>query len=377
MKICMVISTPFPPKEGIGYHTYYLSKKLIEKGHKVVVITRGSWRKTQRFFFDEIEVIKVPFIPIYPFYIRLHSIFVNKIFKTMESEIDIIHIHSPLPPLIKTSKPIVLTIHTPMLTDYRRVKINSIYSLFSKISAKLVSYPHELKLIKASNIITTVTESVAKELNKYYTNSMNIVVTGNGVDENFFTTKDYKSNDIQKNILFVGRIDREKGLFDLIECAKYIFNIRSDIHFNLAGNGRDLKKLLRKIKKAKIQDKFIFLGQVEKKHLVKIYQNASIFVLPSYHEGLPGVILEAMSCGLPIIATDVRGNRDIIFQGENGIIVPPRDPKKLAEAITKLLEDKNLSEYLGKNARNTIIQKYTWDILTNKMLKCYESIQVQ
>lgn len=374
MKICMLISLPFPPNEGVGYHTYYLSKKLIEKGHEVVVITRGSWRKTQRFFFDGIEVIKAPYIPIYPFYIKLHGIFVNKIFKTLEPEIDILHIHSPLPPFIKTSKPIVLTIHTPMLTDYRRVKINSIYSFFTKISAKLVSYPQELRLIKASNIITTVSESVAKELQENYTNKKDIIVTGNGVNEKIFNDQNNKSNDRQKNILFVGRIDREKGVFDLVECAKYIFNTKSDIFFNLAGNGRDLKKLLKKIKKAKIQNRFIFLGQVEKNHLVKIYQNASIFVLPSYHEGLPGVILEAMSCGLPIIATDVRGNRDLISHEENGIIVPPRDPKKMADEIKRLLEDKKLSEYLGKNARNTIIKKYTWDILANKILKCYESL---
>ncbi len=292
----------------------------------------------------------------------------------MESEIDILHIHSPLPPFIKTSKPIVLTIHTPMLTDYRRVKINSIYSLFSKISAKLVSYPQELKLIKASNIITTVSESVAQELKKYYIKNKDIIVTGNGVDEKFFNDKNNKSNDRQKNILFVGRIDREKGVFDLIECAKYIFSTRSDIFFNLAGKGRDLKKLLKKIKKAKIQNRFIFLGQVEKYHIVILYQNASIFVLPSYHEGLPGVILEAMSCGLPIIATDVRGNQDLISQGENGILIPPRDPKKMADELKRLLEDKKLMEFLGKNARKTIIEKYTWKVVSNNFLKCYESL---
>ncbi len=76
MKICMVMSTPFPPKEGIGYYTYNLSKQLMKKGHEVVVITRGSWKKTQRDVFDGIEIIRTPFIPIYPFYLQLHKIFV-------------------------------------------------------------------------------------------------------------------------------------------------------------------------------------------------------------------------------------------------------------------------------------------------------------
>jgi glycosyltransferase involved in cell wall biosynthesis len=374
MKICMLLSTPFPPTEGIGYHTYYLSKKLIEKGHEVVIITRGSWKKTQRLIFDGIEVIKVPFIPLYPFYIRLHGIFVNKIFKSLESQVDVLHIHTPLPPLIKTSLPIVTTIHTPMLIDYRLTRLNSIYSLFSKISAKIVSYPQEKKLIQASNIVTTVSDTVAQELQEYNINPDKVIVAGNGVDEEFFCYKQKESNDGHKYIMFVGRIDREKGLFDLVECAKHICRNRSDVFFTVAGKGRDLKKLIRKAKKAGVQNRFVFLGQVEKDHLVKLYQNAAIFVLPSYHEGLPGVLLEAMSCGLPIITTDVRGNRDLISNGKNGIIVPPRNPEKLAEAILTLLNNDRLGATHGEHARKTIEEKYTWDKITNKFLRCYKSL---
>ncbi|GAG67385.1 unnamed protein product [marine sediment metagenome] len=74
----MVLAVPFPLEEGIGSYTYHLSKKLIEKGHEVVVIIRGSWRRLEREFVEDIEVIKVPFIPIYPFYLKLHGKFVNK-----------------------------------------------------------------------------------------------------------------------------------------------------------------------------------------------------------------------------------------------------------------------------------------------------------
>jgi len=374
MKICMLISTPFPPQEGIGYHTYNLSKKLMEKGHKVVVITRGSIGKTQKTVFDGIEVIKAPYIPFYPFYIHIHGIFVNKIFKKIESEIDIVHIHSPLPPLIKTKKPIITTIHTPMLTDYRQVRIKSVISLLSKISARFVSYPLELKLIRASDIVTTVSSSVAKELEEYNLNPKDVVIAGNGVDEKFFFHKQRSIENNSKYIMFVGRIDREKGIFDLVKSAKIICNNRSDVFFTIAGSGRDLKKLRAVTKKEGIDNRFILLGQVKKDHLVKLYQNASIFVLPSYHEGLPGVLLEAMSCGLPIVATNVRGNRDLIIDGENGIIVPPRDPIKLSEAISAFLDDKNLGESHGLHARKTIEQEYTWNKVSNKLLRCYKSL---
>lgn len=372
MKICMVISASFPPKEGIGYYAYNLSRELIEKGHEVVVITRGSWRKTKRQVIDGIEVIKVPFIPIYPFYLHLHRLFVKKVFKSLESQIDIVHIHTPLPPLIKTSHPTIITIHTPMLTDNNYIEIRSIYSLLTKISARFVSYPLELKLIQSSDIVTTVSKSIAQELKEHYLNLDEVSIVYNGVDEKFFYPKQIKSGDGSKYIMYAGRADREKGLFDLVKCGKFICSERSDVFFIVAGNGRDFNKLKRKTRKAGLQDRFIFLGQVDKDQMVKLYQNATLFVLPSYHEGLPGVLLEAMSCGLPVIATDVRGNRDLVSNGENGVIVPSRAPKKMAEAISILLKDKKLRKKLGKNARKTIEENYTWNAVSNRILGYYE-----
>ncbi len=374
MKICMILSTPFPPKEGIGYYTYNLSKKLIEVGHKVVVITRGSWIKNQREVFEDIEIIRTPFIPIYPFYLSLQKLFVSKVFKLLESEIDVVHIHSPLPPYIKTTHPVILTIHTPMLSDNNYINIKSIYSLLTKISARFVSFPLELKHIKSSNIITTVSKSVAQELKEYGLKLDEVSVIPNGVDEKLFYPSKKGSENDKKYIMYAGRIDREKGVFDLAESAKTICKQRADISFIIAGNGRDFNKLKRKIKKTGLQNKFILLGQIEKNQMIKLYQNAALFILPSYHEGLPTVLLEAMSCGLPIIATDVRGNRDLISNGENGLLIPPKNPKKMAETIITLLEDQKLIERLSKNARKTIIEKYTWNAIFNKFLKCYESL---
>lgn len=370
----MVISTPFPPEEGIGYYTYNLSKKLVERGHQVVVITRGSWSRTERESIDEIEVIKAPFIPVYPLYIHVHGMLVYKVFKKLESEVDVVHFHTPLPPSIKTSLPVVTTIHTPMLSDNRYIEVSSLYSLLSKISARIVSYPVELKLIQSSDIVTTVSKSVAQELKEYHLNPEKVIVVGNGVDEKFFYPKQKILGDGKKYIMFAGRIDREKGLFDLVESARYVCSEKPDVFFIIAGKGRDLGKLRESIRKAKLQDRFIFPGQVNKDQLVKLYQDATIFVFPSYHEGLPGAVLEAMSCGLPVIATDVRGNRDLISNGETGILVPPRSPEKMAETISMLLKDKNFRKNLGRNARKTVEEKYTWDVVSNKFLRCYESL---
>lgn len=373
MHICYIISTPYPPEEGIGNYVYNLSKKLIERGHKITIITRGSWDKTQKEDIDGIEVIKAQYIPVYPFYIHLHGIFVNKIFKSLEPKIDIVHIHSPLPPFIETSLPIITTVHSPKFVDFNNVKVTSLYSLLSKISARFVSYSLELKLIQTSDIVTTLSTSIAQELKQYYLNIDKICVISNGVDEKFFVPAQNSIENGNKYIMYAGRIDREKGLFDLIECGKHICNERSDISFLLAGKGRDLDALKKKAKKLGLQNKFLFLGQVGREQLVQLYQHSTLFLFPSYHEGIPTALLEAMSCGLPIIATNVRGNRDLISHGKNGILVP-RSPREMADAVLMLLDDNKMKKELGKNARKEIEEKYTWDVISTKILHCYESL---
>jgi len=367
MKICMVISTSFPPEEGIGYHVYNLSKKLIERGHEITVITRGSL-KTETNFIDSIRVIRASFIPFYPFHVSIHGFFANRLFKSIEKEFDVVHIHTPLSPVLKTSLPIISTIHTSIIEDAHHIEVVDLKSLGIKILTRFVSYPLVSKLIENSKIITTVSSSVAYELKKYY-GLDNVIVAGNGVDEKTFIPAKEKSK--ENYILYVGRLSYRKGLFDLLESAKQICQ-NYDVKFVLAGKGELKGKLKEKIKEKKLQDKVVFLGQVGGEKLIQLYQNTMIFVLPSHYEGLPLVLLEAMSCGLPVVVTNVSGCVEVVKHEYNGLLVSPKSPEKMAGAIAMLLEDEELRKKLGKNARKTIEEKYTWDSVTDRVEKCYK-----
>lgn len=371
MKICVITSANFPPEEGIGNYIYNMSKELIRKGNQVTIITRGSSSKINQEDFEGIRLYRVPLFPLYPIHVQIHGIFVKKLFSSIQSDFDVIHFHTPLPSPLKTNLPTMTTVHTPMKTDTAKVELVNPFSVAVKLQGK-ISCLIESKLFKISDKITSVASSVSQELSEYGLNPDEVEVIGNGVDEKLFCPIQNKAS--EKYILYTGRLSYRKGLFDFIECGVNICSRYPDINFKLTGKGPLFEKLQKIVQESGYEDRFEFLGHVEKSKLIELYQNATIFVLPSHYEGLPTTLLEAMSCGLPVVATAVSGNLDVIESGKNGILVPIKSPDKMAEAVSSLLNDENLRTELGIAARKTIEEKFTWDAISDKILRCYDSI---
>jgi len=235
------------------------------------------------------------------------------------------------------------------------------------------SYRIESKLFNISNCITAVSYSVVDELKEYGLESEKITVIGNGVNEKIFTPIN-KTKTLGKYVLYTGILRARKGLFDLVECAKLVSKLRPDVHFVVCGKGPFLRKLEKEVREQRMQEQINLLGFVKREELIRLYQNATLHVVPSHYEGLPTVLLEAMSCGLPVVATDVCGNKEVITNGVNGFLVPSKSPKAMAEVILMLLENENIRERVGKAARNTIEDKYTWDKITDNVLASYLQI---
>jgi glycosyltransferase involved in cell wall biosynthesis len=373
MHVCM-IAREFPPVSGgIGYYVYNLSKGLIKKGHKVTVITRGSTRRVEKEVIDGINVYNATFFPLYPFHMALHGLFVNSLLKSLGPEFNLVHLHSPLTPSIKTSLPIVTTVHTAMRIDSRYHEVVDPYSLAEKVQSMYFSPFLESQLLKLSNIVTAVSPSVASELNGYGMDSSKVAVMWNGVDEKTFFPIRNKEK-MEKYVLYTGVLRARKGLFDLIKCAIIVKKTIPDIKFVICGTGPLLQKLKEQVRRVGLEEQVIFLGRVDRKKLIQIYQNATIYVLPSIYEGLPTVLLEAMACGLPIVATNIGGNRDIISSNVNGLLVPPSSPKEMAQMITLLWADESLRKRLGGSATETILKKYTWDMITDDFVHVYECL---
>ena len=261
MHICMVTRELPPDSGGIGYYVYNLSQKLIERGHEVTIITRGPRGRSTQELVEGIEVFRVSFFPVYPFHIWVHGAFVNKLFKSFGSKFDLVHMHSPLVPPIKTSLPIITTVHTTSKIDAKYHEIIDFPSLAERAQSTIIYPFYESKLFNMSQSVTAVSFSVAKELGIYGLDIGKIKVVRNGVDEKIFIPAN-RHESAQKYVLYTGRLWARKGLFDLLDCAEQVCRVDPDIKFLISGTGPFFNKIENKIQRKGLHGRVSLLGRV-------------------------------------------------------------------------------------------------------------------
>lgn len=211
-------------------------------------------------------------------------------------------------------------------------------------------------------------------------NKLSVVPIGVDIDlfkkENVELIKEeFNINDSTKIILYVGQLIPRKGLNYLIEAIPKIVSKHKDALFVFAGTGPQRDELESICLQKGILSSILFTGGIDLTQLIKWYSIADIFLLPSLSEGRPTVIYEAMSCELPIIATDVGGVSEQVQDGYNGFIIPPMNSKLLADKINYLLENEDLLTEMGKNGRKRIIYEgWTWKNHAKNIINSYKSV---
>ncbi len=158
-------------------------------------------------------------------------------------------------------------------------------------------------------------------------------------------------------VVYSGRLVPQKGVGDLLMAWQTVIAKRPDATLYILGTGRSKEELFRQSNTFGLGNSVQFLGVVD--NIRDYLQTADMFVLPSHYEGMPNALLEAMSCGLPVVATAVSGVIDVIQDGKNGLLVEPGKPDQLAQAIIRLLGDQGTAHRLSVEARKTIEQSYS------------------
>ena len=170
----------------------------------------------------------------------------------------------------------------------------------------------------------------------------------------------------ERYITFVGRLIYAKGVQDLLTAFAMLLRDRKDLRLRIVGDGNYYQELLHQRNQLPTEDwnKVTFYG--ERKDVIDLLEESDIFVNPSYSEGLPTSVMEAASVGLPIIATDVGGTREIIRNMESGLLIPPGSPEHIAGAIKVLLHDERYAKVMGIMAKRNVMEKFNWDTITKQ-----------
>ena len=168
----------------------------------------------------------------------------------------------------------------------------------------------------------------------------------------------------------VGRFAQQKGHTYFIDAARRVSERLPCVRFLLVGDGELREAIERQIARVGLKDRFIIVGAREDG--TDLLPAFDLVVLPSLWEGLPYALLEAMAAGKPVIASRVGGMQDVIQDGVNGWLVPPRDPVALAEAMVKVLENPVLGSKIGDHARETVATRYRIGEMIERLSAVYE-----
>lgn len=383
MKILMQQGAYYPWIGGAEIFMKRVCEYLVSKGYHVDVVT-GLWRKPDILIENwnskfqvingvnvyrtrtlDIKYIKtLSCIP--PISIKSYSL--DKI-----NDYDIIHSHifpgmvcGAILKKINKRKKLIITVQGGDLADYKETT-----GAFGGVLKPIIAW--SLKNADIVHAVSSYTANLAKLIG-----AKKVVVIPNGVDTNvFFRRKNCKLKeqmgfkDDDKIIVTASRLTPKNGIEYLIKAVAKIKDL--NIKLLIIGDGEQRSKLECLIRNLKLDNVYL-LGYVPHEKLPEYLSIADVFVRPSLNEGFGISFIEAMACRVPVIGSRVGGIIDIIEDGRSGLLVNPGDVDDLVEKIKLILNDDELAKRLANEGYNTVMRKFTWDVILKKMEDVYKSL---
>ncbi len=176
-----------------------------------------------------------------------------------------------------------------------------------------------------------------------------------------------------KQLLCVGRLTRNKGQHVLMEACALLRDRNRLFHLTMAGDGEDRPSLEQLVHRLGLVHHVTFTGALGQDAVKALYRETDLFVLPSFAEGVPVVLMEAMAMEIPVISTRIAGIPELITSETDGLLVPPADARLLTEAILRLLDDPTLARRLGEQGRKKVLAQYHLDDNCRRLVSLFNS----
>jgi len=364
MRIGIITQSFYPIKGGVTEHVNCLYHGLEKLGHEVTIITANFTGFDDDYGMNVIRIGRDFTVPINGAFCNMTvGLELGAKLKKIEKEkkFDLVHIHCPMNPVL----PLLAINHL------KAPKIGTFHSLMDK-NVLLEVFKERLKsIVDRLDGRIAVSEACQEFTQKYFPGQYKIIP--NGVDTNRFSPQvkslpEFRDDDLK--ILFVGRMDPRKGFKYLLQAFPLVYQRIPKVKLIVVGNGflRYWYNLsLPDILKPRVE----YLGFVPADKLPQYYSSADIYCSPATHgESFGVVLLEAMASGKPIVASDIRGYNSVIKNGQEGILVEPKNPLQLAEALIELGKNKKKREQMAKKGRERAL-KFSWDKVVKEIENYY------
>ena len=385
MKVLLI--TPSPPEYlgGLALFSKDLSLNLEKYGIKVDMLTstlskEGPFLKK---IGKNIRVIKqkVYLFPDNDNILRLKNplFFILKYLKKNAGNYDLIHVHSYiyfatiqtfLYKLLFNRKkrriPVILHLHGGVQTE-EFIASNLIEKLMLMFKKYIFDILIGKFMINKANALISVSKDDLEAINRVFRINRKI---HNYYIPNVVNSDEFKNLNLERKYIgFIGRLTKIKGIDLFLQMIEIINKTDKDQQYLIIGDGPYIKDVKIALKRYPIK----FLKQVPHTEMVKYYNQCSIFVQTSRAEGLPTCVLEALSCEVPVVASDVGGTNEIVNHSKTGYLFENGVIEQALEFVNKIKNNKE-HEKLGKNGRILITQKFSWKAITKKIILIYQRV---
>lgn len=369
MKIALVSPYDFAHPGGVNNHIAALERQFTKMGHEVIVIAPAS---------QPISAFGSRFVPIgrpwpYPSSgsvarISLSPWLTAQVRDVLDREkFDIIHLHEPLCPALCAT--VIRESNGNNIGTFHAVDSRG-YTLWWPLTVMYLR-----KWFRKLNVRIAVSRAAMEFSNKHFPGDYTIIP--NGVDVEHFSQDvppidDFRDGKI--NILFVSRLEKRKGVNYLIRAYKRAKRENPNLRLIIVGSHtRWSKKYEMQIRWSGLPD-VIFTGRVSYDELPRYYKTADIVCCPATgRESFGIILLEAMAAGKPIIASNIKGYADVLTHDSEGLLVPPRDEKRLAQALVSLINNQALRQEMGARGRAKA-SGYAWESVARRVLESYSEV---
>jgi len=274
--------------------------------------------------------------------------------------------------------------------DSHSITVGSAAASLAKVPLRIISrrvdfqlksnYFSRAKYMKHIDAIIAVSEGVKNVLVDGGINPGIIRVVPDGIDFTPYkkaVSSDYLRREISCSpddflVGIVAHLADHKGHKYLIQATKLLKEVAPKIKVIIVGEGPLKMELNKQVKEINVEDMVFFLGF--RKDVPQILASLDLFVLSSHLEGMGSILMDAMACRLPVVATKVGGIPEVVIQGETGLLVPPRRPSALAKSILKLYNDRTLASRLGERGYEVVHQKFSAESMADKIINVYDTL---